>query len=36
MILPDDHVRSSVYYSLLDLEWPAVKAKLEEKLGYRL
>ena len=35
MILPDDHVRSSVYYSLLDLEWPAVKAKLEEKLGDR-
>jgi len=36
MILPDGHVRSSVYYSLLNLEWPAVKAKLEEKLGYRL
>jgi RimJ/RimL family protein N-acetyltransferase len=35
MILPDGHVRSSVYYSLLNLEWPAVKAKLEEKLGYR-
>ena len=36
MLLPDGHVRSSVYYSLLNLEWPAVKAKLEEKLGYRL
>jgi RimJ/RimL family protein N-acetyltransferase len=36
MILPDGHVRSSVYYSLLNLEWPAVKATLEEKLGYRL
>jgi RimJ/RimL family protein N-acetyltransferase len=36
MILPDGHVRSSVYYSLLASEWPAVKAKLEEKLGYRL
>jgi RimJ/RimL family protein N-acetyltransferase len=35
MLLPDGHVRSSVYYSLLNLEWPAVKAKLEEKLGYR-
>ncbi len=35
MILSDGHVRSSVYYSLLNLEWPAVKAKLEEKLGYR-
>ena len=36
MLLPDGHVRSSVYYSLLNLEWPAVKATLEEKLGYRL
>jgi RimJ/RimL family protein N-acetyltransferase len=33
VILPDGYVRSSVYYSLLDSEWPAVKAKLEEKLG---
>ncbi len=34
MIMPDGHIRSSVYYSLLAAEWPAVKAKLEEKLGY--
>ena len=36
MLLPDGYVRSSVYYSILDSEWPAVKAQLEEKLGYRL
>jgi RimJ/RimL family protein N-acetyltransferase len=32
MIMPDGHVRSSVYYSILADEWPAVKARLEEKL----
>ena len=36
MILPNGYFRSSVYYSLLAAEWPAVKAKLEEKLGYQL
>jgi len=34
MIMPDGHIRSSVYYSLLAAEWPAVRARLEEKLGY--
>ncbi len=34
MILPDGHVRSSVFYSILDGEWPAVKAGLEARLGY--
>jgi N-acetyltransferase len=29
MILPDGYVRSSVIYSILDIEWPAVKARLE-------
>ncbi len=29
MIMPDDYYRSSVYYSILDNEWPAVKARLE-------
>jgi len=29
MIMPDGYYRSSVYYSILDNEWPAVKAKLE-------
>jgi RimJ/RimL family protein N-acetyltransferase len=32
MILPDGYVRSTVMYSIVDAEWPAVKAKLEEKL----
>ena len=29
MIMPDGYYRSSVYYSILDNEWPAVKARLE-------
>jgi N-acetyltransferase len=29
MILPDGHIRHSVYYSILDTEWPQVKKKLE-------
>ncbi len=29
MIMPDGYQRSSVYYSILDNEWPAVKARLE-------
>jgi RimJ/RimL family protein N-acetyltransferase len=33
MILPDGYQRHSVYYSLLDSEWPRVKVGLEEKLG---
>ena len=32
LLMPDGYRRSSVYYSLLDSEWPAVKARLEEKL----
>ena len=32
MVLPDGRFRNSVYYSILDGEWPAVKVKLEEKL----
>ena len=28
MILPDGVVRDSVYYSIIDAEWPAVKARL--------
>ena len=34
MILRDGSVRHSVYYSILDDEWPVVKRGLEEKLGY--
>ncbi len=32
MILPDGHVRHSVYYSILDSEWPAVKLRLQQML----
>ncbi len=33
MILPDGTIRHSVYYSILDTEWAAVKARLEERLA---
>ena len=33
MILPDGTLRTSIYYSILDYEWPAVKLRLEEKLA---
>ncbi len=33
MILPDGRVRHSVYYSILDHEWPAVKTRLEAMLA---
>jgi RimJ/RimL family protein N-acetyltransferase len=32
MILPDSTVRDSVYYSILDSEWPDVKMRLEQLL----
>ena len=32
MILPDGHYRDSVYYSILDTEWPEVKKRLEEMM----
>lgn len=32
VIMPDGYYRHSVYYSIIDSEWPAVKAGLEEKL----
>ncbi len=35
MILRDGYRRDSVYYSILDMEWPAVKARLEAKLEAR-
>lgn len=34
MIMPDGYQRSSVYYSVIDDEWPAMKARLETLLGY--
>ncbi len=33
MILPDGHIRHSIYYSILNSEWPLVKKKLEDKLA---
>jgi RimJ/RimL family protein N-acetyltransferase len=29
MLMPDGHFRHSVYYSIIDSEWPQVKARLE-------
>lgn len=34
MVLADGHVRDSVYFSIVDEEWPAVKAGLERRLKY--
>ncbi len=33
MILPDGHKRQAAIYSILDSEWPAVKARLETRLA---
>ena len=32
MILPDGYIRHSVFYSILDTEWPQVKKHLEEMM----
>jgi N-acetyltransferase len=32
MILPDGRIRHSVFYSVIDTEWPEVKKRLEEML----
>lgn len=32
MITPEGVIRNSVYYSIIDSDWPAVKARLEEML----
>ncbi len=32
MIAADGHVRDSIYYSIIESEWPSIKANLEEKL----
>lgn len=34
MIMWNGHVRDSVYYSILDREWPVAKARLKEKLKH--
>ncbi len=33
MILADGRVRDTVYFSIIDSEWPGVKAQLAQKLG---
>jgi hypothetical protein len=33
MIMPDGHLRDSVYYSILAEEWAGVKVKLESMLA---
>jgi RimJ/RimL family protein N-acetyltransferase len=33
LLMPDGYQRSSVFYSIIDDEWPAVKARLETMLG---
>lgn len=33
MVMPDGHLRSSVYYSILPREWPGVRAFLESRLA---
>ncbi|MGH6628552.1 MAG: GNAT family N-acetyltransferase, partial [Burkholderiales bacterium] len=33
MILPDGRVRDTVYFSIIDGDWPGVKAHLAAKLG---
>lgn len=33
MIMADGHVRDSVYFSIIDTDWPQAKAGLEKRLG---
>ena len=33
MILPDGYIRHSIYYSIINSEWPEVKSRLEQMLG---
>jgi RimJ/RimL family protein N-acetyltransferase len=34
MIMPDGKYRDSVFYSVIDIEWPDIKNRLEKKLSY--
>ena len=36
MILSDGRYRHSVFYSILDTEWPEVRKRLEEMLSQKL
>ena len=33
MVMPDGMLRTSVYFSVIASEWPAVKARLAQKLA---
>ena len=33
MIMPDGRLRRSVYYSIIDSEWPEMKTRLEQKMA---
>jgi RimJ/RimL family protein N-acetyltransferase len=33
MVMPDGHVRDSVYYSILARDWPELKLRLEQRLA---
>ncbi len=33
MVLPDGHVRDTVYFSIIREEWPEVRARLDERLA---
>jgi RimJ/RimL family protein N-acetyltransferase len=33
MVLPDGHIRDTVYFSIIREEWPQVKARLQERLA---
>ncbi|MGO4573696.1 GNAT family N-acetyltransferase [Microvirga sp. 2TAF3] len=33
MIMPDGHIRDTVVYSIIREEWPAVKARLEDRIA---
>jgi RimJ/RimL family protein N-acetyltransferase len=34
LILPSGRVRDSVFFSIIDNEWPEVKARLQDRLGF--
>jgi RimJ/RimL family protein N-acetyltransferase len=33
VVLPDGHLRDSVYFSILDREWPSVRRRLQDRLA---
>jgi hypothetical protein len=35
MVMPDGRIRDSAYFSIIEEEWPAVKAALTESVAAR-